>query len=631
MNDKSKGDELGTDQEQSSDNNLARKGRILAQVGRSCDVPGLPLQEALAVAQESLVKVREALRVEEGRWVAAPRRTEPGREDELEQRLAGLMVTYEALLVQQGDVDRLRADLRDLRQQLHATLSSHSWRLTAPLRLFVARHPQVTARLRDFVSRHPRLRAGAARVARVGWRLLTQRRLRAGPPPGGAGPAAPALQSLPVLTTSKIVLIGEEGRRGVTSLPRGSGTRVLCVGHVLPYPPRAGNEYRIHRMLSWLAHRGHDVLLVVCPLPNEMPTDSQIAEAAAVYPGLIVCGRDGAIRHNLSEASEMVRSIDGFRTRDLTSLLKEDGRITRRDSDLLGIMRTFCPDVLVELLRKLDAAYRPDVLLAEYVFMTRSFAVLNPELPKIVDTHDVLSTKASKVGQFGISDGLSLSQEEEAKLLNRANIVIGIQPQETLDLARMTSHPKVINAGVDFPVDRAFRAPSAPSVVLLVASNNAMNAKGLRDFLRFSWPLIRRRVPEAEFRVVGDVGRSVGIVPDGVHILGRLDDLEAAYTEAGVVINPMVAGTGLKIKTVEALSFLRPLVTFPAGVDGVDEAAAPFCNVATDWYGFAQHVARLLASPPSASTLTEHGVALAKALSPGVVYSQLADVLDEIK
>lgn len=630
MNDKSKGDELGTDQEQSSDNDLAREGRILAREGRSCDVPGLTLQEALAVAQEELTKVQEALRVEEGR-LATPRRTELGREDELEQRLAGVMVAYEALLVQQGDVDRMRADLWDVRQQLHAALSSHSWRLTAPLRLFVARHPHATARLRDFVSRHPRLRAGAARVARVGWRLLSQRRLRAGPPPAGAGPAAPASPLPPVLTAARIVSNGGEGSRGVTSLPSGSGSRVLCVGHVLPYPPRAGNEYRIHRMLSWLANRGHDLLLVVCPLPNEMPTDKQIAEAAAVYPGLIVCGRDGAIRHNLPEASELVQSINGFRTRDLTGLLKEDGRHTRRESELLGTMRTFCPDVLVELLQKVDAAYRPDVLLAEYVFMTRSFAVLNPDLPKIVDTHDVMSTKASKVAQYGISDGLSLSEEEEAKLLNKADVIIGIQPAETLDLARMTSHPKVINAGVDFPVDRAFRAPSAPSVVLLVASNNAMNAKGLRDFLRFSWPLIRRRVPQAEFRVVGDVGRSVNIVPDGVHVLGRLDDLEAAYAEASVVINPMVAGTGLKIKTVEALSFLRPLVTFPAGVDGVDEAAAPFCNVATDWYGFAQHVARLLASPPSASTLTEHGVALAQALSAGVVYSQLANVLDEIK
>ena len=56
---------------------------------------------------------------------------------------------------------------------------------------------------------------------------------------------------------------------GQTRFSRGDGRRLICVSHVLPYPPRAGNEYRIHRMLTWLAEQNWDILLVVCPLRNE--------------------------------------------------------------------------------------------------------------------------------------------------------------------------------------------------------------------------------------------------------------------------------------------------------------------------------------------------------------------------
>ena len=41
--------------------------------------------------------------------------------------------------------------------------------------------------------------------------------------------------------------------------------RLICLTHVLPYPSRAGNEYRIHRMLDWFAANGFDVFLVSVP------------------------------------------------------------------------------------------------------------------------------------------------------------------------------------------------------------------------------------------------------------------------------------------------------------------------------------------------------------------------------
>jgi glycosyltransferase involved in cell wall biosynthesis len=115
---------------------------------------------------------------------------------------------------------------------------------------------------------------------------------------------------------------------------------------------------------------------------------------------------------------------------------------------------------------------------------------------------------------------------------------------------------------------------------------------------------------------------------DGVELVGQLDDLREAYAQARVVINPAVAGTGLKIKTVEALAHLRPVVAWPAGVDGLDPMARQFCVVVRDWYGFAQGVLRVLAEG-GARGLFEHRRDLERQLSPDSVYAALRDAIEE--
>jgi hypothetical protein len=115
---------------------------------------------------------------------------------------------------------------------------------------------------------------------------------------------------------------------------------------------------------------------------------------------------------------------------------------------------------------------------------------------------------------------------------------------------------------------------------------------------------------------------------DGVELLGPVDRLEAAYAEARAVINPAVAGTGLKIKTLEALSHLRPIVVWPSGVDGLGPAAKRLCHVAEDWYAFARHVVRLL-SADDARDLARHRAEIAHELSRDAVYSELRRAIEE--
>ncbi len=528
-----------------------------------------------------------------------------------------------------------QARAEGVEDHLRAVLDSSSWRLTGPVRGIAARHPKAIARAHGFLERHPHVPRAAARSVRGAWRAVTLRSVRRPAPAAAIAPAPPgeplpepaAPDAAPAAFRHRALL--PLAHPPIPPLPRGQGRRVLCVGHVWPCPPRAGNEYRIHRMLAWFAQQGWDVLLVVCPLPHEMPSEQQMAGAAAVYPNLLVCDRAGTLYHGLPEGSRLLDGLQLGVRADIPALLHEDDNGDPAQARLLGLLRTFCPDALVELLLHLRDGFRPDLLLAEYVFMTRPFPLL-PGVTTAIDTIDVFSTKAHKVERHGVSDGLALSEPEEAALLRRADILIGIQPEEARDLARLAPDRKVVSIGVDFAVCRdAPAAAAAGAAVLLVASGNPMNAKGLSDFLAFCWPVVCRDLPEAELLIVGAVGDGVHGAPDNVRMLGRVEDLGPLYAAARVVINPAAAGTGLKIKTVEALCHLRPVVCWPSGADGLSEEARALCHIATDWFGFAAHIKRLLTDDGQASAVEHARTRLEHAFSPGVVYAPLADALHD--
>ena len=402
---------------------------------------------------------------------------------------------------------------------------------------------------------------------------------------------------------------------------------MICVSPLLPYPSRAGNSYRIARILAWLAGQGWDVLLVVCPPSAEEPTEHEIIEAVALFPNLIVCRRDGALVHHLARCDVALEALAHRRPRSFASALGEADRRDAGSARRLEFLRAFCPDVLVELLLHLETHFEPEILLAEYAFMTRAFALLGPKLRKVIDTIDVFSNKSSKVEQFGIEDMFTLTPGEEASLLNRADLLIAIQPEEAADLSRLAPTVPVVSVGVDFDIADEMPPPAIEPVILLVASDNPMNLKGLTDFIRFAWPLIRRQVPDAQWHVVGAVGEAAETASPAIHLLGSLADLAPAYARARVVINPAVAGTGLKIKTVEALCHFRPIVLWPCGVEGLAPDAREGCHIAGDWFEFAHQVARLLQASETREGVPQRQ-ALIRHFSPDRVYAPLAEALN---
>jgi glycosyltransferase involved in cell wall biosynthesis len=392
---------------------------------------------------------------------------------------------------------------------------------------------------------------------------------------------------------------------------------IICVAHVLPSRPRAGNEYRISRLLEWLAGRGHAVILVVAPLESEEPDAVARSLLFKKYPQALVCCRDGTLFVSTGALSRSVAALHGKRIGDASE--KHRARGTERD--LSGLEHHFCHDALIGVLMALGGNFPDAVYYINYAFMTRFLPYLSAPPVSFVDTHDVLSDKAAKVGAFGVSDNVSISAAEEGAMLRRGSAVLAIQRDEAVRLATLAPHTPVLTVGVDFAASDVGLPPEQPEI-LVVAHSNPLNIKGVQDFLRFAWPSIRAARPDARFVVVGSVAESVRYPDPQVHLAGVVEDLAAYYGRARVVINPSVAGTGLKIKTVESIAYFRPIVTFPAGVEGITEPLLTICHVARDWYEFAGKVIALLDPVQGMLSAGERQI-IKDVLEPSAVYKEL--------
>jgi glycosyltransferase involved in cell wall biosynthesis len=128
--------------------------------------------------------------------------------------------------------------------------------------------------------------------------------------------------------------------------------------------------------------------------------------------------------------------------------------------------------------------------------------------------------------------------------------------------------------------------------------------------------------------VVGKIGEALSIKVPQVRVLGWVDNIETLYRQAAVVINPTMYGTGLKIKTVEALWNGKPLVAAPNAVEGLVFKGKRPCMVCYNWPEFAEGVISLLESDERCLALQESAIRFAREHFAGSrVYAQMEAIL----
>lgn len=118
------------------------------------------------------------------------------------------------------------------------------------------------------------------------------------------------------------------------------------------------------------------------------------------------------------------------------------------------------------------------------------------------------------------------------------------------------------------------------SRLVYLGSSDLRKSHGLRQFLRDCWPVVRRAHPEMEFWIGGAGTECFEDAPSGVRGIGYVDDELAFLGQGRALINPQTAGSGVKLKSLVALSAGKLLVSTSNGVSGISGEAGKHFVVA---------------------------------------------------
>jgi succinoglycan biosynthesis protein ExoO len=233
-------------------------------------------------------------------------------------------------------------------------------------------------------------------------------------------------------------------------------------------------------------------------------------------------------------------------------------------------------------------------VLADYVFQNALLPYCPQARRRIVVMHDLFCARARDFYSSGEIDSTAcILEQEEMKLLDESDIIVAIQRDEAEFVACRTKSAEVVVAPFGLE-PKQHPQPGRDGEILFVGSNTAPNVSGLRWFLSEIWPQVRATNPAAQLSVAGSVARGISERPDGVRFLGVISDLQALYASSAVVISPLLAGSGLKIKLAEALGEGKAVVATPATFQGVEEIADIAAVMAKDAISFRQAVCGLL-------------------------------------
>lgn len=221
-------------------------------------------------------------------------------------------------------------------------------------------------------------------------------------------------------------------------------------------------------------------------------------------------------------------------------------------------------------------------------------------IPTLMDMHDLMAEQyvslwESLKGRRPSAERIARIHADELACMAGADTVLAINPAEKEQIQPQLQ-TRVANLPFCLPEPVVSSVKVAPADVLVVGSGTEHNRRGLRQFLATAWPAIRAAKPAATLVICGRVSEGLAPAP-GVTAHLRVPDLSPYYQAASIVLLTTVSGSGIKIKTIEALAQGACLVAHQHSVHGIPFSAGQHGEVVADLGQAAPVILGLLDSP----------------------------------
>ncbi len=357
--------------------------------------------------------------------------------------------------------------------------------------------------------------------------------------------------------------------------------KILQLSPRVPYPLNEGGSISIFNITRQLSERGAEIYFVavwesqISSCPTELANlcgDVLLTKTSGEY------GIESAIRNLLSPVPI---NIQKYHSKSI--LNKIVGFIKDKQIDLIHVDHLHMAYYGLALKEILDVP----VVLREH----------NLEL-KIMERFSESSNNLALRTYARIQARKFLKYEPAICSMMNKCIMITDQDRDRLLSMRKDVDTIVIPAGVDTDFFKPTDIEGEENTIAYIGSLDWLpNIDGLRWFVNEVMPIIVKSKPNVKLYVFGkSPSRDVERLNDGknVFVKGFVKDVREVYKQARVMIVPLLAGSGIRIKILEAMAAGKAVVTTSIGCEGIKVAPGKNIMVADTPQAFADNVLHLL-------------------------------------
>jgi len=352
--------------------------------------------------------------------------------------------------------------------------------------------------------------------------------------------------------------------------------RILILTPRLPWPPIDGGRIAMARLAEGLVHGGADVeILSLNPRKHR-------AAATASMP---------------------LQAID------------IDTRIPSFSMRIPFIVGRFVSSEFQNALRTTLGRFKPDVVQIESPFLL-------PYVDTVRNESDARIVLRSLNVEFRIWEGLARIERNpfrrialrsiaaslrkyEVRHLDTTDAIVPISEDDADDFRRLgcTRPMHVAPCGVTVP-DATGGTPIPKSVGFIGSLDFRPNQEAVEWIAGELWPRVVERVPDARLSIAGSSApKWLRRRMTNIDFRGRVDDATAFMNSTSVMIAPLFAGGGMRIKVLEAMALAKPIVATTLGAGGLHVEHGRDILISDDAASFADAVALLLRDPQTAARI----------------------------
>lgn len=345
--------------------------------------------------------------------------------------------------------------------------------------------------------------------------------------------------------------------------------KILIVSNVQTNPVTSGSAKFINDYCSLLKSMGHDVyFLHVTYFAVKKDGRARINEGV-----LATCEKwkDRYFRYQMTIWDKSKEMLTSFCCRTFTNYYAGcDNRYARG---------------LHHYVNRLDRIYHFDACLVNYYWLSKLLTKI--KIPKRgIVTHDSFTFNNLR---NNVNSLLNLTPNEEAKALQRCPTIFAMQNEEAVLFKRLSPKSKVLVSYCNY--EYVHKPVVGNHNLLFLSGGFNLNINGLKWFIEDVFPIIVNEFPDCRLKIGGTICNYVENYKQiaNVDLIGFVDVPADFYALGDVAINPTYQGTGLKIKTFEAMAYDKVTMVHPHCINGIfDKDRTPIfsSDQPSEWLAF---------------------------------------------